>query len=529
MAVYFIGTFLVFVFLDSLQDAHFRPRRQVLRPWPILGSFLMVMTLWWVFFFLPNRSWVSKIGGGWLDLAMSGGLLDLLKNMFRFSAFWHLGRCLPILVLGLYWIFRSCSRILVERRLSFDPLTLVCSFWFMGGALFLSSLTYRPLRYFVALTPPIFLLASKAIVELWDAKHEEKRSSFTPWIHPIFFVLMSWLIWISWLDPLLLSRFKHTFSLIHAWYVRGGLFLFLSLMVVGIFFASSIAWKHCLKTTSWHIPSTPRMVSCFLGFLFLCTQATLYLQWVQRREYGVRDGSRALRRLPFSVIAGRGANAACIENQHQPICVTGWWDRGLRDEEGKDLFERYPITHLQMTTHLGGVVPWYFRNYPDRMSYCRFEESAHFHGVDYPIYALGEHALLGPTKGQRIRLEAEEQFYHVGQRTPQPHGSIQSEKKRGFLLLTVPFVPQADQYLFEVVLSGDREAARLEIRENLHGEPVASMNITLDGPWRKEAIQVETSGQSRLFLSLYVAGQGRAAVDYVEISAPHSEPFPHQP
>jgi len=525
IAAYFVGVFLAFSFFHALQLSRFRPSRSLARPLYILSGLTAVMLLWLLFFFLPNRSWVGKIGSGWLELAMSGGLVSWLRNAFRFSAFWHLCRSLPLLLLAIWGIFKLFFAFLESRgasRPEVDPLALLCALWFVGGGVFLSSLTYRPLRYFVALTPPLCLLAAWTAKQLWNNR-KPSTGSFPAFLSSfLYFVAVSWLVYVSWLDPLLAGRTGGISPKIPTWLVRGAIAAGLSFLCGSILFAfSALAVR--LASRSGRKACWPRRAAVLLaGGAFLSVQGHLYWDWAAHREYGVRDGSRALARLPHAVIAGRAANAACIENAHRPVCVTGWWDVGLVDEHGRDLFDRYPITHLQMTTQLWGVVPWFFRHYPEALSRCRFEQGIHFDSVDYPVYALTPDQLLGPTPGTKIRLEAETQFYHVGKRTFQgDRETLRSDRDYGFLLLTVPFLPRADSHRFDVLLRGKGESATIEVRRDLDkGPPLAQKTVSLEEDWRAETLVAPDCADVPLvFLALFVSGQGQAEVDFIEIKA----------
>jgi len=525
IAVYFIGIFLAFSFLTALQEARFRPSKPLLGPCLILLGFMSVMSLWLLFFLLPNRSWVGKIGSGWLELALSGGLVSWLRNVFRFSLFWHLCRSLPVLLLALYGAFTLCSMSVEQRRLDVDPLALLCALWFVGGGMFLSSLSYRPLRYFVALTPPICLLGARSAVQLWSKELPRTPSFLRSFFSLLYFITVSWLVYVSWIDPQLAERMRTFTSSLPTWFLRGLIASLLSTLCGAALFALAVFLGRLASKAERASNGSRKLVVLLTSGAFLLIQGMLYLDWVSAREYGVRDGSRALARLPHSVIAGRAANAACIENHHRPVCVTGWWDVGLLDEKGRDLFERYPITHVQMTTQLWGVVPWFYRHYLGALSRCRFEEGIHFDSVDYPVYSLGMDPLWGPKAGEEMHLEAENQFYHVGLRTlGRDRGTLRSDRDYGFLLLTTPFIPQADHYRFDVLLRGDQESAALEIRRDLDAEnPLAKRTLFLEGPWQKESLTVHTPDDAPLlFLTLFVTGQGKAEVDSIDIKAPTS-------
>lgn len=368
LGVYVVGAVLVAVAYESFCGAgEARPAR--------LGAFLgglgASIVAWLVAFYLPNREAVSSIGALWLAQSAPVTVSQLLTNVLTQPGFVALARIPLTVLLGTGGLLVTLY-LIVRARGSLHGVEVLAAAWLLGGWTFLALLSYRPVRYYVPLIPPLCLLAVRL------AGRCLRPTTLDAGVRrdPVLYLVV------------LLGGFSVAFfGLIPylRWEVELGVRFLLSLALVGVALGLS-----ALVLRPW----SPRDVRVRAGIgwglaalLVVAMGQDLYQYWRWYRSpvEGMVRISRELGRLPGpAVIAGLSTPALVLENRHRAIYAgrEGWFDAT------PDLFERNPeISHLLLATYNDELL-WYYRTFPDVMARARLLKTYHVWKTHLFLYSL---------------------------------------------------------------------------------------------------------------------------------------------
>jgi 4-amino-4-deoxy-L-arabinose transferase-like glycosyltransferase len=285
--------------------------------------------LWYGFFFLPHQARFASVKRMWFHLAIPRNLGEFWINLTSPLLLRYFSLSPVELLVGLSfipWLF------LARRKdwKKITPLEVLLCLWLVGGYLALNGLNYRPLRYYLALLPPLIILASLLLLKIW---HWPASGAFK--LRPVVLQGGLYLLWI----------------LLMGWYALG----FHKLAKETLALAGLVA---VILLAAWWQPrllglngagadrqTRTRLlfrsaVAGLIGF-GLILHGIHYWRWVQAPAYTVRDTSRELGRLPEqALIAGLWAPLATIENRHRSLYIAENWVNQRR------AFTTHPITHL---------------------------------------------------------------------------------------------------------------------------------------------------------------------------------------
>jgi hypothetical protein len=198
---------------------------------------------------------------------------------------------------------------------------LLCSFWFCLGVLYLDTLTYGPLRYYIPLLVPLVILTAWSLEKLWEGQFDLRLSAVGLGFILLFLWPFLWETLCAWKPHIL-------------WWGVWRRAVLLFLIAAGV----SGAWvllRRLLRSL--------RCARCAGGLLLLAYVAlhgTQYGQWTRSRTRDIYDTGRALgTRLENAVLTGQWAPVLCLENHHGAVPV---WPGFVN---GSEPFSTYHITH----------------------------------------------------------------------------------------------------------------------------------------------------------------------------------------
>ncbi len=253
-----------------------------------------------------------------------------LLSYFRFSV--------PVLILGLAGAVHVWRRLIAGGSKA-RPLEVACLVWLASGVLYLGTLGYRPLRYYVLLLIPLVLLAAQRLSALASAEAVAARGHRGARILATWFagmvlgvLLLGWLSEGSW----------------PGWRRLGG-----GAILIGLGFtlgAEALDWVG--RKAKPYIKRIAAVVLLTLGVLW---NAKEYTSWVVRPTYAVHGACLDIADLPEgSVLTGQWALELTLESTHRAIPV---WKGFVNDV---DPFRRYGITHAAVwDRHMDRFKAWY--------------------------------------------------------------------------------------------------------------------------------------------------------------------------
>lgn len=246
---------------------------------------------------------------------------------------------------------------------------------------FLSSVSYRPARYYMPLIAPMILLVSHGVAEAF-------RWSFNPNLRTkavffsrlISFVILSFVLKLGVVNPIVVSM-AHDQRLSHMERLILSCLIALFLIMTWHFAARWVVRR--LHTIPKHIRTATLCLLIFpLLAVYLYSNIYEYYRWAKLPEYGMLQFSRMLgQRYRDATFWGISPLFAVMENQHQARKVTPYrlnW-QFVRNRE---------VTHLIHPKH----VPYYFgffkKMFPSAMQTLTRTESVFIGGYQTDVYAL---------------------------------------------------------------------------------------------------------------------------------------------
>lgn len=337
---------------------------------PFLGGLSASVLLWLGAFYLPNRHAIASIGSLWLAQSLPSTLDVLAGNLLTQPLFVALARTPAVVLVGSLGL-GLVTYLSVRSRERLHGVEVLAAAWLLGGAVFLSVLSYRPVRYYIPLIPPLCLLAARLVARALPSMILAERVRRDPLLYLLvllvamtvsFFGLIPYLRW----DIGLRARFLFAAPA--------------AVAAVGVTLLVLRPWTRRevrLRGIGWGL----------LALLLVSVGLDLhqYWQWARRPSYGMVTSSRELGRLPGrAVIAGLSAPALVLENGHRAIYAgrEGWFDAT------PDLFQRHPdISHLVLATY-NAELKWYYRTFPEIMARARLLKISHVWKTHLFLYSL---------------------------------------------------------------------------------------------------------------------------------------------
>ncbi len=368
LGVYFVGAALVAAVSEGLRGPVDRRRARL---GAFLGGLGASVLVWLLAFYLPNREAIASIGALWLAQSMPASADQLVTNVLTQPGFVALART-PLTVLvgtagllvGLYLLLRARARL--------HGVEVLAGAWLLGGWAFLALLSYRPVRYYVPLLPPLCLLAARLTVQAFRSPTLEAGVRRDPALYLLVF-LGSLGVGFSGVVPYL--RWEVTPA------ARFALALALAAALTGLAALCFRPWS----ARDVRLRAGVGWVLAALLAVAVGQDLYQYWRWYRSPVEGMVRISRELGRLPGpAVIAGLSTPALVLENRHRAIYAgrEGWFDAT------PDLFRRHPdISHLLLATYNDELL-WYYRTFPEVMARARLLKTYHVWKTHLFLYSL---------------------------------------------------------------------------------------------------------------------------------------------
>lgn len=291
---------------------------------------------------LAGGLWLALVGRGlaW-SLAyarfyasqQSPWLAQLGQNLGKPVLFQRFAYSLPTALLGFAAAVVMAGDVL--RGETSRPVTMAW-LWATLGCLFLDTLTYDPLRYYMPVLPALIVLASWCLVRAWEGRLAPRLSPFGSAFALVFLVPMCWegvrrwkphVVWWPW--------WRHA----AIW----------GMAVGSVVVATWLATRICRSKAG-------QILAAVGLFSILANGCAAYAHWHRTKESAVLTSSRMLGQRFFrAVFTGQWAPELCLENGHQAVPV---WPGFVNDRA--DPFHRFGITHgLIWGRHWNQYVSWF--------------------------------------------------------------------------------------------------------------------------------------------------------------------------
>jgi|GEM_PF-1804365 len=198
---------------------------------------------------------------------------------------------------------------------------LLPTIWFASGLLYLTTLSYAPLRYYVPLIAPGIILIAMGVTSLFEGPIRFRLT--IPGLILLFLFLWPF-IWSSAVK--LIPRL--------AWWSSSRIGLSMIAVCVGIIMVWNLgAYLFRSRLFSLGFIGTILIIHCAI-------QVNHFITWASNRNYDILSTSTELgSRFPGGIFTGQWAPVLCMENENQAIPV---WPGFINESEP---FQRYGITH----------------------------------------------------------------------------------------------------------------------------------------------------------------------------------------
>ncbi len=324
-AVYFILALVISLFFALIRKNEGKPFNKIIPDLVYFFSgFLAAVIIWFLFFYLPNKTYFSAYGETWLTKAIPGNPERLWQNLKQPKMF-YLAKTPLVLLTGLFYLpfflyalFRNWRKIY--------PAEFFAWLWWGGGIIFLSGLNYNPIRYFISVIPAFCLVTAFALVRLF-------KSEVLPARKP---KIIFWVLTVIWYTGVIALVYRF-FTLKQI--ISPVLFFIISLFCIFMLYYLLLELNFVFKNKIKLDFSPVKLVVIALFMVSVLTNGYRYFQWFKYPNYTVRDTSRDLGKiLDGAYLAGLWAPLLCLENSHRALY--------LGEGNERETFSRYPVTHL---------------------------------------------------------------------------------------------------------------------------------------------------------------------------------------
>jgi hypothetical protein len=298
-----------------------------------IGGLIFSYICWYFLFFTPLKTEFEKVGESWVRLAWPGTIGRFWYNLMAFTFTKYMNNT-PIELFIVWGYLPIFLYIGIRYWKNINPMEVFIWLWLIGGFTAISGLSYRPLRYFVPIIPPLCLSASFALNRFWNIlenKEYRPRLSSVLWFILISTGVAFWVFFF-------LKKCISVQRILQVGYPVMGISLLLTFIFILIDKVKKkpdwIKWKNMMRVAARSIA-----VACVAYSFYL--NSTLYLRWYRHPRYTVVETSRELGKiLDNAYIAGLWSPLATIENHHRALYVGNNWFNYI------NTFDRFPVTHL---------------------------------------------------------------------------------------------------------------------------------------------------------------------------------------
>jgi 4-amino-4-deoxy-L-arabinose transferase-like glycosyltransferase len=342
-----------------------------------LVGILVPFLVWYLVFYRRYAASITQAMSYFQYQSVPAHLEQLLINVVSPPFFDYFART-PVALLF------SVAGVAYVVHLSFNdrerlrPLDLFMACWYVAHFLVYIVLTYRPVRYFVPVIPPMCALAARVMVASGSARAATIPRRLSIASMPVLAAWLTLLVGYG-LFPLLARR-----GLLSplTWERR------MLAAAVGSALIVAAAAVVC-RLAGGRARILPRHAAA-VAFVAVPLAVTLvveghqYAQWALDPHHVIRDVSHELgRTLDHAVIAGLGAPMVVLENRHRALHV---YERFFNF---RDTFDRFPVTHLFMGA-FNQEVDFYYRAYPAEMQRATLLRVYPIKDSHFYLYSLEE-------------------------------------------------------------------------------------------------------------------------------------------
>lgn len=361
----------------------------------ILAGVLVVAVPWYLFHYMPNKTWIVGTAGNYMGNLMFPKSLDhAFRNFLAFNWKDQFIK-IPVVWLAAILYLPLFFRRLLHRKAKLTEIGFLL--FFLAHTFMFFVMSYRPTRYFIPVIPALVFMTVHYFKHWLLFTPEDKRGnwSFSDNIVLVFDVL--WLTIASAFCFLpLLSRYIYSFPVPRLSYI----YLIVSVLLVALYHLS----RHIYHKLVWRKPDFRVIfvpVSILLVAVSLFISAGYYLDWNGNKTFTVRDISRELgEKLDNAYIAGMTAPVAVLENRHKALWLypnfVNWDQR---------TFQKYPLTHALLGTDVSKEIAHYFKTWPQRMERAPLSEVYHIKDYFLHLYAFNAPYIKTVTPGKDNRVE----------------------------------------------------------------------------------------------------------------------------
>jgi 4-amino-4-deoxy-L-arabinose transferase-like glycosyltransferase len=357
-ALHFAPVVVVFLLLDRGGEGG---RSKAASIGAFVAGLAVAVGVWLAMVYAVNPGIVSKYFRSNILIAQQGeyagrGLGQIMTN--RIGALIHLGSGrdgffaeIPIMTaMGFLGLLGVLSGFSGERPAS-KPWERLAAIWFVVLVVALSLLSYRPLRYFVLLTPPVALLATAFLLRLM--RGESLLAARKPkWFAYAFAV---WLAWVlihfqqdiiyrslsggaplisSGLDPGRISLYNYHLGIWRHVLIWGGLAAAVTLIFRERISRTKVAF-------AW---GGFRVIGVVLVLAFAILNTVRFVGYAEGRRYSIIDAAESLKRVLSDGVFMVGDCSTTLALQTGFRTLPAYGDL-IRYKE-KEAFEQYPVTHF---------------------------------------------------------------------------------------------------------------------------------------------------------------------------------------
>ncbi len=316
-----------------------------------------------------------------LPMTVPGVLHNVYYNPF-FGYFFSFGSWI-LLLLSAPFFFRLLSNLLRGAPVPFAR--IFAFWWFVGGFSYLAISQYRPLRYYVALVPPMVIFAASALLGLWRPRGAPRPPSpWSVWVYGagLFVVALTGIQ----VGHTRLAALQRRLLPLALYPITERQWLIMAAVVALVLSALTfrLLGPRMPQLASLIPRWAPRALAAVLLGLLVFMEGRSYLHWVRHRQYTLVSISRQLgTTLPEgSVLAGIYAPILTLENRHRSLAI---WDR-YGNWQG-DPLARFGITHVVVMDYVDEV-GYYRRRFPEAMDRARLLDQWALWKTRVSLYAL---------------------------------------------------------------------------------------------------------------------------------------------
>ena len=352
-----------------------------------VGTFT-AFAIWYTTFYIHYQDMIGRIGSYMMQQRMlpRDGLKGYLVNLRQTPFFSYFSRNPIVLLVALVFLLFLCYLLFSEWRTRLHPSDLFLTAWFGAVFVFLGLLSYRPLRWFLPIIPPMCILAARCIAVLLDnvtiTFPKKLHWVFYPiaigWLSMIFYYcLIPWMVTYWGID---LSKLLGTNLL----FASIGLACFLS-GLIGVITSKS----------QYRTLKLPYLLTAIIGCSILTSSlymdGTYYYQWVRSPEYVIdRTGKDLMGILGnHAYIGGLDAPGVAFDTSYKTLYS---WPEFVNDDAP---ITTYQLTHLFLAdSPIVREKQEYFRRYPREMQGATLLKHYTIQNTLFHLFSLVEPKIL---------------------------------------------------------------------------------------------------------------------------------------